>query len=100
MLALVPKKLKQWHETLSQSVEDMKDDFMLAIKKAIVDFVLQDPAFIKPISDDSRPYKKELNEIGDSFRPSFKAAKLKLRNLHIVNPCLAALPDIWYSRFR
>lgn len=100
-MALVPRKLMKWQETLKASIEDMKNDFMMAVKKAIVDFVLQDPTFVKPLVESESELKQELKDMVLVVKPSFKAAKVKLqRNLHIVNPCLVAILDIWYSRFR
>lgn len=90
-----------WEKTLAESIEDVKEDFMMAVKKAIIDFVLQDPTFVKTIGDNDSEYRQELKQIGNSFRPSFDASKKKIeRNLHIINPCLAALLDIWYANFR
>ncbi|KAG5878487.1 hypothetical protein JTB14_010272 [Gonioctena quinquepunctata] len=99
VLALVPRKLMVWEQTLSESIQDVKEDFMMAVKKAIIDFVLQDPNFVKTPSDNESQYRRELKMIGNSFRPSYNAAKLKMeRNLHVVNPCLAALIDLWYRK--
>lgn len=79
----------------------MKTDFMIAVKKAIVDFVLQDPSFVRTLAEKESPFKKELKELVFIVKPAFRAAKTKLeRDLHVINPCLAAILDIWYSRFR
>lgn len=90
-----------WKETLAKSIEDVKEDFMTAVKKAIIDFVLQDPSFVKSISEGESEFKRELKEIGHSFKSSYDAAKLRMeRRLHVVNPCLAALLDVWYRKYR
>jgi dynein heavy chain len=91
----------KWEDTLAASIEDMKADFMMAVKKAIVDFVLQDPAFVRIVAEKESPFKKELKDLVLTVKPAFNAAKLKLeKNLHVINPCLAAILDIWYNRFR
>ncbi|XP_050309816.1 dynein axonemal heavy chain 7 [Anthonomus grandis grandis] len=101
VLYLVPRRLMIWEDTLCNIIKDIKEDFMMANKKAIIDFVLQDPSFLTAIRDDDSPFKLERKEIGNSFRPGFDYAQLKMeRNLHVINPCLAVLLDIWYSRFR
>ncbi|ERL86097.1 hypothetical protein D910_03511 [Dendroctonus ponderosae] len=98
---VIPRRLMGWDEILKKTITDIRDDFMMANKKAIIDFVLQDPAFITGIQDDTSPFQVERKEIGNSFRPAFDYAKFKLeRNLHVINPCLSILLDIWYSRFR
>lgn len=76
---------------------------MLAMKKAIVDFVLRDPAFVEGVSSEasSTPLRKELVEMSPNWKTSIQQAKLKLeRSLHAVNPCLATLLDLWFSSFR
>lgn len=40
---LIPLKLKKWKETLFTCTDEMREDFMMSMKKAIVDFVLKDP---------------------------------------------------------
>ncbi|XP_056634815.1 dynein axonemal heavy chain 7 [Diorhabda sublineata] len=101
VLSLVPKKLRKWEKTLAACIQDVKDDFMMAVKKAIVDFVLQDPAFVKAVGDDLSPVRRELKDIGNNFRPAFNAAKIKIKkNLHCINPCLAAVLDLWEKEFK
>lgn len=101
VLALVPRKLMAWEEILTESIVEVKNDFMSAVKKAIIDFVLQDPSFVKSNREGESEFKKELKKIGDSFRFSYNAAKLKMeRHLHVVNPCFAGLLDVWYAKYR
>lgn len=40
---LISMKLKKWRECLLTATEEMREDFMMSMKKAIVDFVLKDP---------------------------------------------------------
>lgn len=83
-------------------VNEIREDFMLAMKKAIVDFVLRDPAFHEAVTSDANtPLRQELVALSATCRTSVQQAHLKLeRNLHVVNPCLAGLLDLWYSNFR
>lgn len=90
-----------WDKTLTESIEDVKEDFMMTVKKAIIDFVLQDPTFVKSVGETDTPHRRELKEIGNSFRPSFNKARIKMeRNLHLINPCIAILLDLWYLYYR
>ncbi|KAJ8952274.1 hypothetical protein NQ318_007441 [Aromia moschata] len=101
VLALVPRRLMVWEETLAKSLEDVREDFMSAMKKSIIDFVLQDPSFVKSLSEGESASRKELKEIGNSFRPCFDTGKLKMeRNLNVINPCLSVLLDLWYTKYR
>lgn len=85
-----------------KAVDEMKEDFMLTVKKAIVDFVLRDPSFAESIvTEYDSPQRKELVLISPSWKPSVEASKAKLQKiLHITNPCLALLLDLWYVGYR
>lgn len=102
VLELIPNKLKSWLEILVQLVEDMKDDFMIAIKKAIVDFVLKDPNLKEDTSDSKWSFeRKECKAMTGTLMVQFKQHKTKLEKmLHITNPCLVAIIDLWYCNFK
>lgn len=101
VMHLIPQRLLKYEDCLTKSIDDVKEDFMLAVKKAIVDFVLQDPANIKSVTEVESPFKGELHEIGNTYRPFFNNGKMKMfKNLHITNPCINILLDIWYTQFR
>lgn len=90
-----------WEKSLSESIEDVREDFMMAVKKAIIDFVLQDPNFVTSVGQSESPIRLELKEIGNSNWANFNAAKRKMeRNLHVTNPCIAAVIDLWYAEYR
>lgn len=90
-----------WQKSLDESIADVKEDFIMAVKKAIVDFVLQDTTFFKALGENDQPHRLELKQIGNSFRPNYDVAKRKMeRNLHVINPCLAVLTDLWYTHYR
>ncbi|KAF7280376.1 hypothetical protein GWI33_006107 [Rhynchophorus ferrugineus] len=101
VLSLVPRKLRVWEDTLAKTVDDVKEDFMMANKKAIIDFVLQDSAFTAATKEHDIPFIQERKAIGNSYKPCFDYAKAKMeKNLHVINPCLAILLDLWYTKFR
>ncbi|XP_044750345.1 dynein axonemal heavy chain 7-like [Coccinella septempunctata] len=100
VLSLVPKKLTKWKSTLDVCVEEMKESFMLTVKKAVVDFVLQDATFTSAQTEISS-HIIELRDISTNWRLSYNKAKKKLEStLWVVNPCLAALTDLWFHHFR
>lgn len=102
MIKLVPNKLRKWKNELTALVEEMKEDYMMAIKKAIVDFVLRDPSLnTETAAEVELPHRKELAKIYGTMIPAFLATRNKLcRSLHIVNPCLAALHDMWNQHYQ
>lgn len=102
VLALVPAKLKRWSDVLLEAVNEVREDFMLTMKKAIVDYVLQDPSFVQAATAEvATPLRKELVQLSAGWKAAAEQARLKLeRSLHVTNPCLAVLLDLWYSNFR
>lgn len=102
VIKLVPNKLRKWKTELQSLVEEVKEDYMMAIKKAIVDFVLRDPTVnIEGITEEQLPHRKELAKIYGTMIPIFLANRNKLcKSLHIVNPCLAGLHDMWNQHFQ
>ncbi|KAF5288622.1 hypothetical protein FQR65_LT11993 [Abscondita terminalis] len=102
VLLLIPPKLKKYRDVLAQSVDDMREDFMLAIKKAIVDFILRDPAFVESaILEFDSPERSEIKQQGPTWRPNHEVAYSKLlKILNIVNPCLVSLLDLWHGKYK
>lgn len=80
----------------------MKDDFMFAVKKAIVDFVLRDPSIVQRLEEEfDTAERRELEVISQNWGPNInKAKQFMKRNLHIINPCIVQLLDLWYKDFR
>ncbi|XP_024941329.1 dynein heavy chain 7, axonemal [Cephus cinctus] len=104
ILNLVPTKWKQkFKDTMTQVIQDAKDDYAISVKKSIVDFVLQDPMNDIFEDDDKGPISKENYEI-KHFPPEFgvqyRKTRVKLqRNLHLYHPCMRRTLDLWFSEF-
>ncbi|XP_068083476.1 dynein axonemal heavy chain 7-like [Anabrus simplex] len=98
---LVPAKFKEWKELLNTLEDELKEDFMITVKKAIIDFVLQDPSCVSHgiIEPDSKD-RREMKEVTKSTKESFISTRKKIEKiLQIVNPCLPKLLDLWYTSF-
>jgi dynein heavy chain len=100
--AQIPEKMQTYSTLKEQLIEEVKEEFMLSMKKAIVDFVLQDPSessnWIKLYDS---VHRQELKGISKTWKPSFEKNLSKIQtNLHRVNPCLAQILDLWYRSFR
>ncbi|XP_037866676.1 dynein axonemal heavy chain 7 isoform X1 [Bombyx mori] len=97
---LIPLKLKKWKETLFTCTDEMREDFMMSMKKAIVDFVLKDPNTEESLEEEDTPLKQELAMKDDAWRNRYAVAKKYLtKNLHSVNPCIAQVLQIWWKQF-
>ncbi|XP_045510942.1 dynein axonemal heavy chain 7 [Colias croceus] len=97
---LIPAKLKRWKETLFTCTDEMREDFMMSMKKAIVDFVLKDPNTEESLEEEDTPLKQELAKKDDAWRNRYVVAKKYVnKNLHSVNPCIAQVLQIWWKQF-
>ncbi|XP_041972117.1 dynein axonemal heavy chain 7 isoform X2 [Aricia agestis] len=97
---LIPIKLKKWKKTLLTCTDEMREDFMMSMKKAIVDFVLKDPNTEESLQEDDTELKQELAKKDDAWRNRYVVAKkYTTRNLHCVNPCVAQILQIWGKQF-
>ena len=104
VMTLISSKLRKTHQ---QSIIDLSDevreDYLLSVKKAIVDFVLRDSREIdqEQSSAVSVPeYKLELDVVPKPWNASFRRARAETgANLHLVNPCMSQLLKLWYTSF-
>lgn len=101
VLALIPSKLRKWEELLEELTDEMKEDFLMSVKKGIVDFVLQDPGLSDlGIAEYDSETRREMKQICRIFSPNYEPTKMKtLQNLHTINNCIAQVLDLWYRQF-
>jgi dynein heavy chain len=102
-MSLITEKLRKTHQ---QSIVDLSDevreDYLLSVKKAIVDFVLRDSRE----NESDKPhekiaeYKQELEVVPKPWHMSFERARYDLsKNLHSINPCMSQVLLLWYTSF-
>lgn len=101
VIRLIPKKLTRWNDVLESITVEMKEDYITAVKKAVIDFVLGD-ALTKNINkQEESKYRAELKEMSMKWRHRFDENRLKIkRNLFAINPCLSQILEIWYTTFK
>lgn len=100
---MISDKLKVWKDTLDTCIEEMKESFMIAVKKAIVDFVLKDPSTKEAIVSSYTSDQKEMMEMSknQNWKQIIATNSKKMKkNLHLINPCIAQLLDLWYTSYR
>nr|DBA34563.1 TPA: hypothetical protein GDO54_002113 [Pyxicephalus adspersus] len=101
VLSLVPKHLKVYTDSIDLLSDEMREDYLLSVKKAIVDFVLKDPG---EKNEDKQvilePHRAELQVVPKPWKKSFLANYNFIKeNLNSVNPTMAAVLDLWHSSF-
>lgn len=104
VMSLITEKLRKAHQQKVVDLSDeVREDYLLSVKKAIVDFVLRDSRendADKP--KESRPeYKEELDVVPKPWHASFERSKYDIsKNLHSINPCMQQVLLLWYTSFR
>lgn len=101
ILALIPKNLQKYQEMLKNITEEMKLDYNLAVKKAVIDFVLGDALFRYVKKDEMTQARQEVREMTLKWKHRYDENRRQLkRNLFAINRCLAQILEIWHTTFK
>ncbi|KAI9203090.1 dynein heavy chain and region D6 of dynein motor-domain-containing protein [Polychytrium aggregatum] len=98
----LPHHLKQTHQpTLHSLSSEMRDDYHMSVKKAIVDFVLRDPRQKNDYGAMTKESTEDFVKIRNStptWQISFNASLGHIRDtLLINNPTILAIHDLWHK---
>lgn len=103
VLALIRISLREsFQQTVVDLSEEMKEDYLLSVKKAIVDFVLkdsrdQDGMNLKELVLEHR---NELEIVPKPWHQNFVKARNEIsKNLHSINPCMLQVLKLWHTTF-
>ncbi|KAK1336499.1 hypothetical protein QTO34_002528 [Cnephaeus nilssonii] len=102
VLNLVPQHLKVLTDSILTLSDEMREDYLLSVKKSIVDFVLKDPREKDDKkTDELPPHRAEMEILPKPWRKSFLAASGYIRDhLNAMNPTMLAVLDLWHSSFK
>ena len=101
VLKLIPKKLSRWSDVLNAITVEMKEDYITAVKKSVIDFVLGDALANKINNQEESKYRAELKEMSMKWKHRYDENRLKIKkNLFAINPCLSQILEIWYTTFK
>lgn len=106
-LGLVPDRFRKNHQqSVADLCDEMREDYLLSVKKAIVDFVLRDSrdnsAAESAAARARMPeYRRELEVVPKPWHASFEKARGEIfKTLYSINPCMAQLLKLWYTSYK
>lgn len=95
---------------MAQIEDEIREDYLLSVKKAIVDFVLKDPSdpnidgLHKTNTEESSvtlEHRRELAVVPKPWHGFFLSAQHFCRlHLHVTNRCMLQVLDLWFSQFK
>jgi dynein heavy chain len=109
VMSLLTEKLrKNYPQLVADLTDEVREDYMLSVKKAIVDFVLRDDSkeiedekSNKLRSDEMPEYKLELAAVPKPWHHAYEKNRKEIdKNLHLINPCMAQLLKLWHTSFK
>ncbi|KAM6984938.1 dynein axonemal heavy chain 7-like [Aplochiton taeniatus] len=102
VLELVPSHLKRLTRTIELLSDEMRDDYLLSVKKAIVDFVLRDPRENNEDKvKDLPPHRAEMEVVPKPWNRSFLHAQKRMQDkLHSINLTMLQVLDLWHVHFK
>ncbi|XP_067117728.1 dynein axonemal heavy chain 7 [Osmerus mordax] len=102
VLDLVPTHLKMLTKTIEHLSDEMREDYLLSVKKAIVDFVLRDPRMNDEENmKDPIPHRAEMELVPKPWNKSFHHAQKSIKEgLHSINPTMLQVLDLWHVSFK
>jgi dynein heavy chain len=81
--------------------DEVKEEYLLSVKKSIVDFVLKDPRQKEQgVAPPKLPHRLELDVVPKPWNQTFLAATAAMSEvLSVTNPTVAAVLRLWYQEY-
>ncbi|XP_076308480.1 dynein axonemal heavy chain 7-like [Tachypleus tridentatus] len=97
IMSWVSPSLKLGTEILmSRIIQEIQEDYLLNVKKAIVDFVLRDPQETKETEEEIPAHREELKLVPKLWQKRFTIVRRTIKqHLHLLNPCVCGLLNLW-----
>ncbi|KAM9486848.1 dynein axonemal heavy chain 7-like, partial [Clarias gariepinus] len=102
ILSRVPSHLKMLTRSTEFLSDEIRDDYLLSAKKAIVDFALQDPRDNEEQKIKSLPpHREEMAVVPKPWYESYHQARKRMsQHLHAINPTMLSIMKLWHMSYK
>lgn len=101
VMKLIPRRLTKWKDVLQNITTEMKEEYITAVKKAVIDFVLGDALKKNLKNDEISPNSLEVKKLQRKYKHRYdQNRKLIKKNLFAINHCLSQILEIWSTTFK
>ncbi|KAH8377909.1 hypothetical protein KR093_007822, partial [Drosophila rubida] len=105
IINLVPPLLKKWESALVENVAEVRSDYVFAMKKAVVDFVLRHSVLDRltqegaPATFDT-PERKEIETLMNHWRYRYDENRNRLmKTLFCIHRSVASILEVWSMKY-
>ncbi|GAB0099121.1 Dynein heavy chain [Sergentomyia squamirostris] len=100
ILCLIPKRLSKYVNILDGIISEMKNEYFTAMKKSVIDYVLQD-SMPESLAEEKSNWASQTKRIVTNCGHHFKENRTKLmKSLFTVNPCMSQMLELWHTNFQ
>ncbi|KAM7353017.1 dynein heavy chain at 36C isoform 1-T1 [Cochliomyia hominivorax] len=99
----IPAVLNKWVTALNENIEEIKSDYVFAMKKAVIDFVLQNSLtnLKKNTKLELTPERKEANQMFNRWKYRYDENRCRLkRTLFCIHRSVASILELWNTKYK
>ncbi|XP_073827136.1 dynein heavy chain at 36C [Musca autumnalis] len=99
----IPPVLNKWETALTENINEIKSDYIFSMKKAVVDFVLQNSLanLKKETKLELTKERKEVNAMSNKWRYRYDENRCRLkRTLFCIHRSVAHILELWNTKYK
>ncbi|XP_051168782.1 dynein axonemal heavy chain 7-like [Leptopilina boulardi] len=101
MILISPQFRNRFNESLNNLLKEVEDEFIVSMKKSIVEFAFKDPFENEFPQETLTKERIEIKNLLFKNRKFFVSSQIKMsKNLHLINPCMRQTLDEWFHNYR
>ncbi|XP_060786498.1 dynein axonemal heavy chain 7-like [Neoarius graeffei] len=101
ILNLVPSHLKALKRSTEFLSDEIREEYLMSIQKAIVDFAISDPTSEEQKEKSLLPHREEIAVLPKPWNASFLQAHRRMsHHLHAFNPTMLAVLNLWHKSYK